>query len=97
MPVVAFPEFFGGSPGPENDCGWYCELARARRLGCWAYVVQFIAVALLVSFWANINASKADQISQAEERCQSIGLQRATSNGSELYFDLPAMSNRLKA
>jgi hypothetical protein len=40
---------------------------------------------------------KADQIGQAEERCQSIGLQRATGNGSEFYFDLPATSNRLKA
>ena len=46
----------------------------------------------------NIASSrKADKISQAEERCQSIGLQRATGNGSEFYVDLPATSNGLKA
>ena len=46
MPVAAFPEVFGGSPGPENDCGWYCELSWARRPGLWSDVVEFIAVAL---------------------------------------------------
>ena len=53
MPIVACPEVFGGSPGPEKDCGWYCEFALGSET--WAFggmVVRFIAVALLASFQA---------------------------------------------
>jgi hypothetical protein len=50
MPIVACPEVFGGSPGLEKDCGWYCEFALGSET--WAYVVQFIAVALLASVQA---------------------------------------------
>ena len=52
--MVACPEVFGGSPGPEKDCGWYCEFVLGSET--WAfgrmYVVQFIAVALLASVQA---------------------------------------------
>jgi len=53
MPMVASPKAFGGSPGPEKDCGWYCEFALGSET--WAFgrhVVQFIAVALLASVQA---------------------------------------------
>src|SRR5271157_6453989 len=50
MPMVACPEVFGGSPGPEKDCEFVLgsETWAFGRM----YVVQFIAVALLASVQA---------------------------------------------
>src|SRR5260370_12669930 len=101
MPMVACPEVFGGSPGPEKDCGWYCEFALGSET--WVFCATWrgrrgdSAGKHEASTGQHRVASKSRQ-DQPNGRMLSKHRSAADAgNGSEFYFDLPATSKGLKA